>query len=41
MVEWGGFEPPKAMLSDLQSDPFSHSGTTPSLNTYSHYFLRW
>ncbi len=27
MVEGGGFEPPKAEPSDLQSDPFGHSGT--------------
>ncbi len=27
MVEGGGFEPPKAEPSDLQSDPFDHSGT--------------
>ena len=31
MVEGGGFEPPKAEPSDLQSDPFGHSGTPPSL----------
>ena len=30
LVEGGGFEPPKAEPSDLQSDPFSHSGTPPS-----------
>ncbi len=29
MVEGGGFEPPKAEPSDLQSDPFGHSGTPP------------
>ena len=29
LVEGGGFEPPKAEPSDLQSDPFSHSGTPP------------
>jgi hypothetical protein len=28
-VEGGGFEPPKAEPSDLQSDPFDHSGTPP------------
>jgi hypothetical protein len=28
-VEGGGFEPPKAEPSDLQSDPFGHSGTPP------------
>ena len=26
LVEGGGFEPPKAQLTDLQSAPFSHSG---------------
>ena len=34
MVEGGGFEPPKAEPSDLQSDPFGHSGTPP--NCYLH-----
>ena len=29
MVERDGFEPSKAEPSDLQSDPFSHSGTSP------------
>ncbi len=29
MVEGGGFEPPKDEPSDLQSDPFGHSGTPP------------
>ena len=29
MVVGGGFEPPKALPSDLQSDPFDHSGTPP------------
>ncbi len=29
MVEGGGFEPPKSSTSDLQSDPFGHSGTLP------------
>ena len=32
MVEGGGFEPPKAEPSDLQSDPFGHSGTPPRGN---------
>ncbi|KGJ88185.1 hypothetical protein ND16A_2544 [Thalassotalea sp. ND16A] len=32
MVEGGGFEPPKAEPSDLQSDPFGHSGTPPRYN---------
>ena len=31
VVEGGGFEPPKAEPSDLQSDPFGHSGTPPIL----------
>ena len=29
VVEGGGFEPPKAEPSDLQSDPFGRSGTPP------------
>ena len=28
-MEGGGFEPPKAEPSDLQSGPFGHSGTPP------------
>ena len=32
MVEGGGFEPPKAEPSDLQSDPFGHSGTPPKIS---------
>jgi hypothetical protein len=28
-VEGGGFEPPKALPTDLQSVPFGHSGTPP------------
>ncbi len=31
LVEGGGFEPPKAPLTDLQSAPFSHSGIPPSI----------
>ena len=31
LVEDGGFEPPKAMLTDLQSAPFGHSGNPPKL----------
>ena len=31
MVEGGGFEPPKAEPSDLQSDPFGRSGTPPRI----------
>ena len=30
LVEGGGFEPPKAEPSDLQSDPFGRSGTPPA-----------
>ena len=29
VVEDGGFEPPKAMLTDLQSAPFGRSGNPP------------
>ena len=36
LVEGGGFEPPKAEPSDLQSDPFGHSGTPPK--TQAAYF---
>ena len=31
MVEGEGFEPSKAVPSDLQSDPFGHSGTPPNI----------
>ena len=31
MVVGGGFEPPKALPTDLQSVPFDHSGTPPIL----------
>ena len=31
MVEGGGFEPPKAEPTDLQSAPFGRSGTPPHL----------
>ena len=31
MVEGAGFEPAKAEPSDLQSDPFGHSGTPPRI----------
>ena len=30
----GGFEPPKAEPTDLQSVPFDHSGTPPSFKFY-------
>ena len=29
VVGEGGFEPPKALLTDLQSAPFGHSGIPP------------
>ncbi len=29
-MEGGGFEPPKAVPTDLQSVPFGHSGTPPN-----------
>ena len=31
LVEDGGFEPPKALLTDLQSAPFGRSGNPPIL----------
>lgn len=31
MVVGEGFEPSKAVPSDLQSDPFGHSGTPPQV----------
>ncbi len=34
-VEGGGFEPPKAEPSDLQSDPFDRSGTPPEIALHS------
>ena len=34
-MERGGFEPPKASPTDLQSVPFGRSGTSPNQN---HYF---
>ncbi len=39
MVEGGGFEPPKAEPSDLQSDPFGHSGTPP-ISSIAHLTMR-
>jgi hypothetical protein len=36
-VERGGFEPPKASPTDLQSVPFGRSGTSPA---FSAYFFR-
>ncbi len=35
LVEGGGFEPPKAEPSDLQSDPFGRSGTPPKSKLFS------
>ena len=32
LVGRGGFEPPKSKTSDLQSDPFGHSGICPYLD---------
>jgi hypothetical protein len=32
LVERGGFEPPKASPTDLQSVPFGRSGTSPTQN---------
>ncbi len=37
MVEGEGFEPSKAEPSDLQSDPFGHSGTPPRDETGADY----
>jgi hypothetical protein len=34
LVERGGFEPPKASPTDLQSVPFGRSGTSPTLNLF-------
>ena len=41
LVEGGGFEPPKAQLTDLQSAPFGHSGIPRNnlLCYYIRYFL--
>ncbi len=39
MVEGEGFEPSKAEPSDLQSDPFGHSGTPPQI-TQNHNLIR-
>ena len=39
MVEGGGFEPPKAEPSDLQSDPVDRLGTPPANRKIaSHYY---
>ena len=34
-MDGGGFEPPKAQLTDLQSAPFGHSGLPPK-----YYFFK-
>jgi hypothetical protein len=39
MVEGEGFEPSKAEPSDLQSDPFGHSGTPPQVMLFFHLFV--
>ena len=45
LMDGGGFEPPKALLTDLQSAPFGHSGTHPYVRFFnltllliSHFF---
>ena len=38
LVEGGGFEPPKAQLTDLQSAPFGHSGI-PRCSLLRHYTI--
>ena len=40
MVEGEGFEPSKAEPSDLQSDPFNHSGTPPNDTLKHSYYLK-
>ena len=47
VMDGGGFEPPKALLTDLQSAPFGHSGTHPcvrffnlTINTYIIFYLK-
>ena len=37
LVEGAGFEPAKALPSDLQSDPFGRSGTPPILSFTNYY----
>ena len=36
LMDGGGFEPPKALLTDLQSAPFGHSGTHPYVSDVFH-----
>ena len=40
MVEGGGFEPPKAWPTDLQSVPFDRSGTPPNVGLNIHSFSK-
>ncbi len=40
LVEGGGFEPPKAQLTDLQSAPFGHSGI-PRYCLFYHCFMNY
>ena len=37
-MDGGGFEPPKALLTDLQSAPFGHSGTHPYVRFFNLTF---
>lgn len=41
VVGGGGFEPPKAMPSDLQSDPFGHSGIPPLVDEFPWRARAW
>gem|GEM_PF-1524491 len=41
MVVGEGFEPSKAKPSDLQSDPFDHSGTPPEIALYSSMLCKY
>ncbi len=40
LVEGGGFEPPKASPTDLQSVPFDHSGTPPRVTASTSWSQR-
>ena len=37
MVEGGGFEPPKSIMTDLQSVPFGRSGIPPGMILFQRY----
>ena len=41
LVGRGGFEPPKSKTSDLQSDPFGHSGICPYIIVRGALWSRW